>query len=247
MSDFTPDRTTDSDTTTRVEDRPVDERAVDERPVEERTADERTVEDRPVDDRPVDRTVDEPTYADQRAGYPLQERAALRIPLFSPLAPIGGWLAAWGAAALATACLIEAGVAVGLGFGIANGSISVNSGFWAGLWTLVIQAGAFLLGGYVAGRMARARAMLHAGLAWLVAMLATAADAIIVNARDSGTSVLGRLHLPQWAGLGGTYQTRVVIPLVIFAAGALIGALIGGALAAGANRRERDVYRVADV
>ena len=160
----------------------------------------------------------------------------LRIPRFSAIAPVGGWLAAWGAATLAAAAVIEGGGRIGFGFGIADGSVDLDTGFWAGLWTLIIQAGAFVIGGYVAGRMARARAVAHAALAWFVAMAATAADAIVVAARNGGSSVLEPLRLPQWAGLD--YENRVAIPLIIFALGALIGAILGGSLASGANRLE---------
>lgn len=166
----------------------------------------------------------------------VKTKAVLRIPSFSVIAPIGGWLAAWGAAAVAIAALEEAGVGIGFGFGIAGGSIDVNSGFWAGLWTLVVQAGAFLFGGYVAGRMARTRAIGHAVLAWFIAMAATAADAIVVAAGSDRSSVLAPLRLPQWAGLD--YERTVVVPLIIFAAGALVAAIVGGSLAAGANRLE---------
>ena len=234
MSDPTPNRTTDSNTTVREHPDSAVDRRVDEPDVVEEGR------------GPVDRRVDDPDVVEeQRPLHRTEERWALRIPTFSLLAPIGGWLAAWGAAALTSACLISAGVGLGLGFGIADGSVNLDTGFWAGLWTLVIQIGAFVVGGYVAGRMARVRAFLHAGLAWFIAMAATAADAIVVSVRDSGSSVLGALHLPQWAGLGASYETRVWIPLIIFALGGLVGALIGGSLAAGANRRERDVLRVA--
>jgi hypothetical protein len=186
-----------------------------------------------VDDRPA--ATDEPatttiTMRDE------PRRRVLRIPRFSLLAPIGGWLAAWGAATLATAALLEAGVSLGFGFGIADGSVDLDTGFWAGLWTLVIQGGAFVIGGYVAGRMARVRPVTYAVLAWAVAMAATAADAIVVAVRDGGSSVLAPLGLPQWAGLD--YENSVAIPLVIFALGALVGAVVGGWLALGANRRE---------
>jgi hypothetical protein len=166
----------------------------------------------------------------------VETKPVLRIPSFSVIAPIAGWLTAWGAAALATVAVMEAGVSVGFGFGIADGSIDVDSGFWAGLWTLVIQAGAFLLGGYVAGRMARARAIAHAILAWFVAIAATAADAIVVATGHGRSSVLAPLRLPHWAGL--TYDNTVAIPLIIFAAGALVAVLVGGTLAAAANRLE---------
>jgi hypothetical protein len=114
--------------------------------------------------------------------------------------------------------------------------VDIDSGFRAGLWTLIIQAGAFVIGGYVAGRIARVWPVAHAVLAWVVAMAATAADAIVVAARDGGASVLAPIRLPQWAGLD--YENSVAIPLVIFALGALVGAVVGGWLALGANRRE---------
>jgi hypothetical protein len=185
-----------------------------------------------VPDEPVRRE----TRGDAEVQGEVKTKAVLRIPSFSVIAPIGGWLAAWGAAAVAIAALEEAGVGIGFGFGIADGSIDVNSGFWAGLWTLVVQAGAFLLGGYVAGRMARTRAIGHAVLAWFIAMAATAVDAIVVAAGENRSSVLAPLRLPQWAGLD--YERTVVVPLIIFAAGALVAAIVGGSLAAGANRLE---------
>ncbi len=219
---------------TAVEDRPGDVRSDDTR---------RDVHDdgltTPNQGEPTD-VHSEPTRPDTRdvveAPREVETRHVLRIPTFSLIAPIAGWLTAWGAAALATVAVIEAGVGVGFGFGIADGSIDVDSGFWAGLWTLVIQAGAFLFGGYVAGRMARTRAIAHAVLAWFVAMAATAADAIVVATGQGRSSVLAPLRLPQWAGL--TYDNTVVIPMIIFAAGALVAVVVGGSLAAGANRLE---------
>ena len=198
-----------------------------------RTKSDGLVEDPPasaIDDRPEGVDDDTTTSSEQ------PREPVLRIPVFSAIAPIGGWLAAWGAATLATAAVIEGGVGIGFGFGIADGSVDLDTGFWAGLWTLIIQVGAFVIGGYVAGRMARVRAVAHAMLAWFVAMAATAADAVVVAARDGGSSVLAPLRLPQWAGLD--YENSVAIPLVVFALGALIGAILGGCLASTANRLE---------
>lgn len=209
------------------------ERVRQNRPYSDSAVDDR--ETRPLDggDRPRDR--DEPATTTITMSEEPRTRG-LRIPRFSLLAPIGGWLAAWGAAAVATAVALEAGVNLGFGFGIADGAIDVDAGFWAGLWTLVIQVGAFVVGGYVAGRIARVRPVAHAVLAWVVAMAATGADAVVVALRDGGASVLAPLRLPQWAGLD--YENSVVIPLGIFALGALIGAIVGGWLALGANHRE---------
>lgn len=189
-----------------------------------------------VAERPHDTDVREspPTHDEEdRADFQATARV-LKTPTFSLLAPLAGWLVAWGTAAVAAAALVEAGVGLGFGFGIADGSVDLDTGFWAGLWTLVVQGGAFLFGGYVAGRMARARATTHAILAWVFAMVATAADAIIVASRDGGSSVLEPLRLPQWAGLD--YSNAVAVPLVIFALGSLLAVLIGGILASGANK-----------
>src|SRR5262245_29549476 len=164
-----------------------------------------------------------------------QRTYTVRVPPLSPEAPFLGWLTAWGAAALAAACLHEAGVSLGLGLGIATGDPGVEDGFLPGLWLLVVQAGACLLGGYAAGRIARANAPLHAALAWCVAMLATGADAIVIALRDGGESVVQSLGLPHWVhtGLSGTWEEALA--LAVFALGSLAGALIGGSLAAAAN------------
>ena len=68
------------------------------------------------------------------------------------------------------ACLREAGVDLGLGLGIATGEPGVEDRFLPGLWVLLVQAGAFVLGGYAAARIARRNGLLHAGLAWCVAI-----------------------------------------------------------------------------
>ncbi|HSJ73139.1 MAG TPA: hypothetical protein VK904_02385 [Miltoncostaeaceae bacterium] len=177
-------------------------------------------------------TVAEPARATPR------ERTYTLRPL-SPTAPFLGWLTAWGAAALAFACLREAGVDLGLGLGIATGDPGVEDRFLPGLWLLLVQAGAFLLGGYAAARIARANGLLHAGLAWCVAMLATGADAIVIALRDGGESVLQALGLPHWVhtGLSGTWEEALA--LAVFALAGLAGALIGGALADATNRSAR--------
>jgi hypothetical protein len=158
------------------------------------------------------------------------------VPAISPLAPVVGWLAAWGAAAVAVACLREAGVSLGLGLGIATGEPGVEDRFLPGLWVMVVQAGAFLVGGYAAGRLARAQPLLHAGLAWALAMLATAIDAIAIAVRDGGDSVLQGLGLPHWAhtGLSGAWEEALALGCLALVG--LAGALAGGSLAAAANR-----------
>jgi hypothetical protein len=164
----------------------------------------------------------------------------MRVPTFAPLAPWAGWLAAWGAAALAAASLEAAGVDLGLGLGIANATqLGVEDGLGAGLVLLIVQGGAFIFGGYVAARMARAAGLMHALLAWALAMLATGADALIQGVRGE-TSVVTRIPgIPYWidTGLGGT--GRLTVALGIFAVAALVGAAIGGLLGTAVNRAGR--------
>jgi hypothetical protein len=166
---------------------------------------------------------------------PRERTYTLRVPPLAPDAPVLGWLAAWGAAALAVACLREAGVDLGLGLGIATGDPGVEDRFFPGLWLALVQAGAFLIGGYAAARIARANGLLHAGLVWCIAMLATGVDAIVIALRDGGESVLQALGIPHWVhtGLSGTWEE--VLALAVFALASLAGALTGGALAAPAN------------
>ena len=164
----------------------------------------------------------------------------LRVPGVSPIAPFAGWLSAWGAAVVAAACLQAAGVSLGLGLGIAERTeLGVDAGLGAGLAVLIVQGGAFIVGGYIAARMARVAGVSHAVLAWALAMLATGADAIVQGLRDA-PSVLSRLPgIPYWidTGLGGTGS--LIVALGVLALAGLAGALIGGSLGSLANRAAR--------
>ena len=131
-----------------------------------------------------------------------KRKTLVRAAGFSPASPVLGWLTAWGAAILAAACLDAAGVELGLGLGIASGA-GVEDGFAAGFWLAVIQGAAFIVGGYAAARIARRNGIRHAVLAWVLALIATGADAIVSAARDE-PQVIAALGLPYWnqTGLG---------------------------------------------
>jgi len=168
-----------------------------------------------------------------------QRMRLMRLPGFVPAAPVGGLFAAWGLAALATYILVEAGVSRGVGFGLATGSgIGNVNTFSSGLWMLLVEAGAFIGGGYVAARMARNHAIAHAAVMWVVFMAATVADALVQQARTGGSSVLRQIGMPSWSDTGLVNDWRLWIALAIFAAAALIGSLIGGAFGATANRAQ---------
>jgi hypothetical protein len=167
---------------------------------------------------------------------PVPRTVQVTVPAISPLAPVVGWLTAWGAAVVAVACLREAGVGLGLGLGVATGEAGVEDRFLPGLWVMAVQAGAFVAGGYAAARLARAQALLHAGLAWALAMLATGVDAIVIAVRDGGDSILQRLGLPHWVHTGLTGAWEEALALACLALVGLAGALVGGSLGAAANR-----------
>jgi hypothetical protein len=171
---------------------------------------------------------------------PVVDRTSvLRVPKFSLLATILGVLLAWGTVALATALLTRLDVPLGFNLGIADGGPG-DDGFWAGLWLLVVSAGGFLLGGYGAARHARNNGVRHAVIMWLIAMLATLADAVYESSRSGEEGVLRQIAgVPFWAETGMTENQDRIIVLVLFAAAALVGSVIGGAIGQGVNRAER--------
>lgn len=211
-------------------DRTVEQRAV--APPADRSADQTAVApaDRPVERRDAIAPAGGAAVAAERSRIEM-----LRVPGFAPIAPFAGWLAAWGAAALAAYCLLQAGLSLGFGLSIADGGPG-SDGLSAGVWLLIAQAGAFLFGGYVAARMARNRGTTHAVLAWVLAMLATGADALALELRDGGESVLAQLFIPFWNQNGMAAETSTFLALGAFAVAALAGAVVGGILGSGANR-----------
>lgn len=168
-----------------------------------------------------------------------ERTSVLRVPSFSPLAPVLGWILAWGAIVIATTSLQRAGVSTGFQLGIAEGGPR-SAGFWAGIWLLVVSAGAFLLGGYAAARIARANGSRHALLVWVVAMAATGADALFESIRDGSVGVVQLMPgVPYWIDTGLSGRAEAAIALAIFAGASLVGALVGGALGQAANRVAR--------
>jgi hypothetical protein len=230
------DATVGESATTQAGGRPVGEVQAAEQP----TVRERAVEER----REHEATTREGAEARDRdraaaAAGERETREVMRVPGFAPIAPFGGWLAAWGAAALAALCLIQAGLDMGFGLGIAEGGPG-DDDFGAGVVVLIVQAVAFLIGGYVAARMARGRGVIHAVLAWVVAMIATGADAIVLNLRDGGESVVSGLpFVPFWENTGLGSGGDAVVALGAFALAALIGAIVGGMIGAAGNRAAR--------
>ena len=188
-------------------------------------------------EKPASAPVQDPTALKPSSGHPRPASKAMamaRVPGFAPLGAVIGWMTAWGVAALAASCLLVAGLDLGLGLGLVDGAYGAD-GTLPGLYLVAIQAGAFLLGGYAAARYARGRGLLHAGLAWALAMVATGADTFVADSRN-GESVLEALFIPFWIdnGMGSSIETALA--LGAFAVASLAGALIGGALGTAANQ-----------
>jgi hypothetical protein len=179
-----------------------------------------------------------PAVQEFTAPKPVPPRAAAETRRFTiaPLAPVVGWMAAWGVAVIAVGCLAVAGVDVGMGLGLIDGAYGVD-GLAPGLTLVAVQAGAFVLGGYAAARHARAHGLIYAALAWGLAMLATGADTFVADSRN-GESVLAPLYIPFWIdnGMAGA-GIDTALALGAFAVAGLAGALIGGVLGTIANRR----------
>lgn len=165
--------------------------------------------------------------------------SVMRVPTFSLLSPILGWLLAWGVTTIAATAVEQAGVDTGFNLGIASGGPG-DDGFFPGLWLLIISFGAFLAGGYAVARMARTHGILHALIMWGIAVIATIADAIAETVRDGSEGVIRLMDgIPFWAETGLTDGTERVLVLGIFAAAQLVGAFVGGSLGQTANRIDR--------
>lgn len=206
----------------------------------QRTADVRPgAQGEPVRVEPPLRAREGPVVAGVERIDERDRKSVLRVPTFTPLAPLLGWLVAWGAIATATAILERVGVPTGVNLGIANGGLG-DDGLWAGLWALVISAGAFVLGGYAAARIARVRGTRQAVLVWFLAMAATAADAVIDAFRDGSVGAVRLIGgVPFWSDTGLTGDAEAVLVLAVFAAASLLGAIVGGGLGQTANRIAR--------
>jgi hypothetical protein len=177
--------------------------------------------------------------ADELPAPDVEQASVLRVPTFSLLACLLGWLSAWGAIAVATSILDRSDVPLGFNLGIASGGPG-DDGFWAGVWLLLVSLGGFLVGGYNTARVARANGTRHAIVMFLIAMGATLADALVEWSRSGDQGVIRRIPgVPFWAETGLADHGETLLVLALFAGAALVGSLLGGALGQGVNRADR--------
>jgi hypothetical protein len=178
------------------------------------------------------------TVGDQRTRGPVvgrdtmtavRERQRLQVGGISWGAALFGFLSAAGLAAILTALLVAAGVAIGLSQvkDAANGSAK-TIGIGGGILLLIVLGVSWYCGGYVAGRMARFDGGRQGLAVWawslLFAVLVAAAAAI----GGSRYNVFDRLNLPRLPTSSETLTTGGEIALAATAVVTLLCAILGG-------------------
>jgi hypothetical protein len=180
----------------------------------------------------------------------VRERQRMHVGGISWGAAFFGFLSAAGLAAILTALLVAAGVAIGLSEvkDAANGNAK-TIGLGGGILLLIVLAVAWYCGGYVAGRMSRFDGGRQGLAVWawslLFAVLVAAAAAI----GGSQYNVFDRLNLPRLPTSHETLTTGGAIALGATAVVTLLFAVLGGKAGERFHRRidtlATEEYRVA--
>jgi MFS family permease len=156
-----------------------------------------------------------------------------------------GWLVAIGIAAIVTAVLAAAGVALGLTDRLPSAedveSVTAESAQAIGIGGALALAAvffvAYLAGGYVAGRMARFSGTAQGVAVWIIGLVMTAVAAIAGAVAGTEYNVLSRLDLPRIPIDEGDATLGGVLTLVAVLVVTLLGAAIGGATGERYHRR----------
>lgn len=147
-----------------------------------------------------------------------------------------GWLAATGMAVILTALLAGAGTAVGVATNTdpgqavdeATGNVA-TVGVGGAVALAVIVFVSFYCGGYVAGRMARFNGAKQGLAVWLWTVVVSLLVAAVGAAIGSQYDVLGRLNAFPRIPVGeGSVTTAGIVSILVAAAVALAGAIVGG-------------------
>ncbi|HUF84700.1 MAG TPA: hypothetical protein VMQ81_08945 [Acidimicrobiia bacterium] len=153
-----------------------------------------------------------------------------------------GVLTAYGAFALFLAMTASVLHALGVDSNELNDNEWRNYGAGAGAAVVAVLFGAYLFGGYVAGRMARRAGVMHGILVFVAGIVVLAAVAVIAHAQDGTEALVDRLDAlgaptsgDAWAEVGSAVGIGAVIA-------ALVGGVLGGA--AGERWHQRLAARV---
>jgi hypothetical protein len=108
-------------------------------------------------------------------------------------------------------------------------------GLTGGIVAVVVMLLAYVAGGYVAGRLARFDGARNGFAVWAMGLVVTAAVTIATAATGSTDSIFAALRVP---GLAVTVSDWTsIVALLIVAAVALLGALVGGKAGESYHRR----------
>jgi hypothetical protein len=180
----------------------------------------------------------ETTVVERRARGPVvardtmaavRERQRLHVGGISWGAAFFGFLAAAGLAAIVTALLVAAGVAIGLSQvkDAANGDVK-TIGLGGGILLLIVLALAWYCGGYVAGRMSRFDGGRQGLAVWAWALLFAVLVAAAAAIGGSQYNVFDRLNLPRLPTSNETLTTGGAIALAATAVVTLVFSILGG-------------------
>jgi hypothetical protein len=180
----------------------------------------------------------ETTVGERRARGPVvardtmaavRERQRMHVGGISWGAAFFGFLAAAGLAAIVTALLVAAGVAIGLSQvkDAANGDVK-TIGLGGGILLLIVLALAWYCGGYVAGRMSRFDGGRQGLAVWAWSLLFAVLVAAGAAIGGSQYNVFDRLNLPRLPTSNETLTTGGAIALAATAVVTLVFAILGG-------------------
>jgi hypothetical protein len=159
----------------------------------------------------------------------VRERQRTQVGGISWGAAFFGFLSAVGLAAILTALLVAAGVAIGLSQvkDAANGDVK-TIGLGGGILLLIVLAVAWYCGGYVAGRMSRFDGGRQGLAVWAWALLFAVLVAAAAAIGGSQYNVFDRLNLPRLPTSNETLTTGGAIALAATAVVTLVFAILGG-------------------
>ncbi|MGQ0804685.1 MAG: hypothetical protein ACT4PI_12595 [Actinomycetota bacterium] len=155
-----------------------------------------------------------------------------------------GVLAAYGAFALFLAITASVLHALGIDSSELDDSEWRNLEAGAGAAVVAVLFGAYLFGGYIAGRMARRAGPLHGFLVFAVGVVVLAAVAGIAHAQDGTGALVDRLDALGAPTSGDAWAEVASVVGIAAVIAALVGGLVGGA--AGERWHQRLAARVLD-
>lgn len=110
-------------------------------------------------------------------------------------------------------------------------------GLTGGIVAVAVMLLAYVGGGYVAGRLARFDGARNGFAVWAMGLVVTAAVTIATAATGTTDSIFAALRVPGIALSGTDFSWTNVVALLIVAAVALLGALVGGKSGEAYHRR----------